>query len=129
MTLQVINSPFTEQQVKALNELLPTLTPQQKIWLTGYLTAASTEGPAAVQEPAQAPQQTKDITILFASQTGNSQKVAKKLGAALEDPNHQVTVTSMGDYKVNSLKKADHLFIIASTHGEGEPPDNAISFY
>lgn len=129
MTLQVINSPFTEQQVKALNELLPTLTPQQKIWLTGYLTATSAEGPAAVQEPAQVPQQTKDITILFASQTGNSQKVAKKLGAALENPNHQVTVTSMGDYKVNSLKKADHLFIIASTHGEGEPPDNAISFY
>ncbi|WP_413363177.1 assimilatory sulfite reductase (NADPH) flavoprotein subunit [Lysinibacillus sp. 3P01SB] len=129
MTLQVINSPFTEQQVKILNELLPNLTSQQKIWLTGYLTAASAEGPAAVQEPAQVAQQTKEITILFASQTGNSQKVAKKLGAALEDPNHQITVTSMGDYKVNNLKKLDHLFIVASTHGEGEPPDNAISFY
>lgn len=129
MTLQVINSPFTEQQVKILNELLPNLTSQQKIWLTGYLAAASAEGPAAVQEPAQVAQQTKEITILFASQTGNSQKVAKKLGAALEDPNHQITVTSMGDYKVNNLKKLDHLFIVASTHGEGEPPDNAISFY
>lgn len=129
MTLQVINSPFNEQQVKILNELLPNLTSQQKIWLTGYLAAASAEGPAAVQEPAQVAQQTKEITILFASQTGNSQKVAKKLGAALEDPNHQITVTSMGDYKVNNLKKLDHLFIVASTHGEGEPPDNAISFY
>lgn len=129
MTLQVINSPFNEQQVKILNELLPNLTSQQKIWLTGYLAAASAEGPAAVQEPAQVAQQTKEITILFASQTGNSQKIAKKLGAALENPNHQITVTSMGDYKVNNLKKLDHLFIVASTHGEGEPPDNAISFY
>lgn len=129
MTLQVINSPFTEKQVKVLNELLPHLTTQQKIWLTGYLTATSAEEPAAGREPAQAPQQIKEITILFASQTGNSEKVAKKLGKALEDPNHQVTITSMADYKVNNLKKLDHLFIIASTHGEGEPPDNAISFY
>ncbi len=129
MTLQVINSPFTEKQVNVLNELLPHLTSQQKIWLTGYLTAVSAEGPAAVQEPVQAPMQTKEITILFASQTGNSEKVAKKLGAALDDPNHQITITSMGDYKVNNLKKLDHLFIVASTHGEGEPPDNAISFY
>jgi sulfite reductase (NADPH) flavoprotein alpha-component len=129
LTLQVINSPFTEQQVKILNELIPNLTMQQKIWLTGYLTAASTEGPAAVQKPVPVAQQTKEITILFASQTGNSQKVAKKLGAALEDPNHRVTITSMGDYKVNNLKKLDHLFIVASTHGEGEPPDTAISFY
>lgn len=129
MTLQVINSPFTEKQVKVLNELLPHLTTQQKIWLTGYLTATSAEEPAAGREPVQAPQQIKEITILFASQTGNSEKVAKKLGKALEDPNHQVTITSMADYKVNNLKKLDHLFIIASTHGEGEPPDNAISFY
>lgn len=129
MTLQVINSPFTEQQVSVLNELLPNLTPQQKIWLTGYLSVAAAGGTAIVEEPAQTVRQTKEITILFASQTGNSQKIAKKLGAALEDPYHQVTVASMADYKVNNLKKLEHLFIVASTHGEGEPPDNAISFY
>lgn len=129
MTLQVINSPFTEQQVSVLNELLPNLTPQQKIWLIGYLSAATGIGTASVEEPSQTVQQTKEITILFASQTGNSQKIAKKLGAALEHPHHRVTVTSMADYKVNNLKKLDHLFIVASTHGEGEPPDNAISFY
>ena len=71
MTLQVINSPFTEQQVKLLNELIPNLTEQQKAWLTGYLTAVSSVSvPVAVQEQQAAPVQTKDITILFASQTG-----------------------------------------------------------
>ncbi|MGM9943406.1 MAG: assimilatory sulfite reductase (NADPH) flavoprotein subunit [Lysinibacillus sp.] len=130
MTLQVINSPFTEQQVKLLNELIPNLTEQQKAWLTGYLTAVSSVSvPVAVQEQQTAPVQTKDITILFASQTGNSQKVAHKLASAIQDENNKVTVASTADFKVNNLKKLDHLFIVASTHGEGEPPDNAISFY
>src|SRR5690606_22876748 len=31
--------------------------------------------------------------------------------------------------KVNSLKKQKNIFIITSTHGEGDPPDNAISFH
>ena len=130
MTLQVINSPFTEQQVKLLNELIPNLTEQQKAWLTGYLTAVSSVSvPVAVQEQQAAPIQTKDITILFASQTGNSQKIAHKLASAIQDENNTVTVASTADFKVNNLKKLDHLFIVASTHGEGEPPDNAISFY
>lgn len=46
MKLQVINSPFNEEQVKLLNELLPQLTLEQKIWLNGYLSAAQ-----ATQEP------------------------------------------------------------------------------
>lgn len=130
VTLQVINSPFTEQQVKLLNELIPNLTEQQKAWLTGYLTAVSSVSvPVAVQEQEVAPVQTKDITILFASQTGNSQKVAQKLASAIQDEHNTVTVASTADFKVNNLKKLDHLFIVASTHGEGEPPDNAISFY
>jgi len=130
VTLQVINSPFTEQQVKLLNELIPNLTEQQKAWLTGYLTAVSSVSvPVAVQEQQAAPIQTKDITILFASQTGNSQKIAHKLASAIQDENNTVTVASTADFKVNNLKKLDHLFIVASTHGEGEPPDNAISFY
>ncbi|MNI09973.1 Sulfite reductase [NADPH] flavoprotein alpha-component [compost metagenome] len=35
----------------------------------------------------------------------------------------------MGDYKPNNLKKVENLFIVVSTHGEGEPPDSAIPFH
>ena len=34
----------------------------------------------------------------------------------------------MSDFKPNNLKKIKNLLIIVSTHGEGEPPDNAIHF-
>lgn len=41
----------------------------------------------------------------------------------------KVTLSSMSDFKPNTLKKLQHLLILVSTHGEGEPPDNAIPFY
>lgn len=131
MVLLVENSPFSEQQVKLLNELLPKLTDTQKIWLNGYLSAPG----AAVAQATEALQcesvvpQTITATILYASQTGNSQKLAESFGAELAQNQVDVTVASMTDFKPKDLKKLEHLIIVASTHGEGEAPDNAIAFY
>ena len=36
-SFRVDNSPFNQQQADALNQLLATLTPEQMIWLSGYL--------------------------------------------------------------------------------------------
>ncbi|MEK4230394.1 assimilatory sulfite reductase (NADPH) flavoprotein subunit [Solibacillus sp. FSL H8-0538] len=128
MKLQVINSPFNEEQVKLLNELLPRLTEQQKIWLNGYLSAPFILE-EVVQEETTVTVPTKEITVLFGSQTGNSQHLAEKFAASVASEQTNVTVSSMASFKVPNLKKLDHLFIIVSTHGEGEPPDNGISFY
>jgi sulfite reductase (NADPH) flavoprotein alpha-component len=35
----------------------------------------------------------------------------------------------MSDFKPNNLKKVQNLLIVASTHGEGDPPDTALSFH
>ena len=40
LALQVINSPFNQEQVELLNQLLPILTETQQIWLGGYLSAS-----------------------------------------------------------------------------------------
>ncbi|MEJ7456510.1 sulfite reductase [NADPH] flavoprotein alpha-component, partial [Staphylococcus warneri] len=34
------NSPFNEEQAEQLNELLQTLSPEQKMWLSGYILAS-----------------------------------------------------------------------------------------
>ena len=39
LNLSVTNSPFTEGQAAQINELIQTLTPEQKVWLSGYLVA------------------------------------------------------------------------------------------
>src|SRR3954469_2717589 len=136
-----MNSPFNQEQAELLNKLLPTLTESQKVWLGGYLAATQfeTQSAAALETP-EAPVSevpvgntkqivSKEVTILYGSQTGNAQGVAEKARKTLEGLGFQVAISSMSDFKPNNLKKLQNLLIVASTHGEGEPPDNAIGFH
>lgn len=139
--LQVTNSPFNQEQVELLNRLIPTLNDSQKTWLSGYLTAiqgiaavaAGTSAAPNVQAEAVAavsvPPASREVTVLYGSQTGNSSGLSKKLAKKLEEQGLQVTLSSMGDFKPNGLKKIENLLIVVSTHGEGEPPDNAIPLH
>lgn len=134
LQLHVLNSPFSQEQAELLNQLLPTLTDQQKIWLTGYLSAqAALAGSEAVtpapSAAASAQPVSKNVTVLYGSQTGNSEGLAKKTAQHLEEKGFQVTLSSMSDFKPNNLKKINNLLVIVSTHGEGDPPDNALSFH
>ncbi|MGN4127106.1 assimilatory sulfite reductase (NADPH) flavoprotein subunit [Lysinibacillus sphaericus] len=130
MKLQVINSPFSEEQVKLLNELLPKLTVEQKIWLSGYLSAPQSAEKVIVEEsPQTVAPITKEVTILYGSQTGNSQGLAEKYASILKDKDVEVTIASLASFKPNNLKKITNLLLVVSTHGEGEPPDQAMQFY
>ena len=134
LQLHVLNSPFSQEQAELLNQLLPTLTEQQKIWLTGYLSAQTALAGSEVVAPAPSAAASvqpvsKDVTVLYGSQTGNSEGLAKKTAQHLEEKGFQVTLSSMSDFKPNNLKKINNLLVIVSTHGEGDPPDNALSFH
>lgn len=139
LTLNHTNSPFTEAQTKLINELYPTLTDFQKIWLNGYLSAVQSFGATnqAIEVTVSAQGQAvavlesvkQEATILYGSQTGNAQGVAEKLKAALEAQGVETTVAAMSAFKTNNLKKLTNLFVVTSTHGEGDPPDNAISLH
>lgn len=139
MTLNLHNSPFSEAQTKLINELYPTLTDYQKVWLNGYLSAIQTiedsNQPLEVTVTEQGQTVSlleavkREATILYGSQTGNAQQVAGKLKTALESQGVEVVLSAMSDFKTNNLKKQKNIFIITSTHGEGDPPDNAISFH
>lgn len=153
LQLSVLNSPFNQEQAELLNRLLPTLTESQKVWICGFLAASQSvsqtysaqsipqaaaglellekiESPVTeVQQQDNQPSISNKVTILYGSQSGNAQGVAKKVGKTLEERGLEVTVSSMSDFKTNQLKKVQNLLIVVSTHGDGEPPDNAISFH
>ena len=108
MALQVTNSPFSEEQVDLLNRLLPSITEVQQSWLSGYLTAisAAETSVAVLERPAEtAVTAVKELTILYGSQTGNSQSIAEQAAAKFAAGNFDVTVQSMSDFKPNTLKK------------------------
>src|SRR3954471_22468422 len=113
-----MNSPFNQEQAELLNKLLPTLTESQKVWLGGYLAATQFttnsetqfESQAAVAlETLEAPSTkqiiSKDVTILYGSQTGNAQGIAQKAGKKFEGLGFKVVISSMSDFKPNNLKK------------------------
>lgn len=134
MQLQVMNSPFSQEQSELLNRLLSTLTEPQKMWLSGYLAGAAgtvlpqvSESGLVSQQAGSAP--SKEVTVLFGSQTGNAQGLAESVTAKLKERGFQVTLAPMNEFKANSIKKVQNLLILVSTHGEGDPPDNALSLY
>lgn len=152
MNLSVTNSPFTEGQAAQINELLQTLTPEQQTWLSGYLMAnqssnATSEGASDNiassstssvsqeteamlhrKEPEVTPEQ-RSITILYGSETGNAQGLAEIFEERLSNIGNDVTLKSMDDFKPKDLKKVEDLFIVTATHGEGDPPDNAVELH
>ena len=133
-----MNSPFNQEQVELLNRILPTLTEIQKVWLTGYLSACQ-QSPSILGTPeelvAQLPGgehradniKRSDRSLRFTDR--QCSKASGKTGKTLEGKGFQVTVTSMSDFKPNNLKKIQNLLIIVSTYGEGDAPDNALSFH
>lgn len=137
MQLQVRNSPFCEEQVQLLNQLLGGLTGTQRVWLSGYLSAEISiqdsnliNGEAAQTQAIQAvqPTEAQEITVLYGTQTGNAQELAETFTGKLTEKGLVVNAIGMNDFKPRDLKKLSNVLIIVSTHGEGDPPDNAIAF-
>ena len=117
----------------ALQNLTAGLSPQQLVWLSGYLygQATSAGGGAAVAPaalaapaPAAAPAVEK-LTILYGSHTGNGKKIAQQTADAAAAKGLKATVQDMNDYAPRQLAQEQNLLVIVSTHGEGEPPISA----
>lgn len=141
-SFRVDNGPFNQHQAEVLNQLLATLSPDQMIWLSGYLAgmhgtvfegnlgravvpSASTSASGATTATAIK----RDVMILFGSQTGNAERLAGEMKKHLEDAGFTVTVSCMSEFRTNNLKKVKQLLIVVSTHGEGDPPDKAVLFH
>jgi sulfite reductase (NADPH) flavoprotein alpha-component len=116
----------------ALQQLTAGLTPQQLVWLSGYLygqaagAGGATAAPttlAAASQPVAVP--AEKLTILYGSHTGNGKKIAEQASAAAASRGLQAEVRDMNDYQPRQLAQEQNLLVIVSTHGEGEPPMSA----
>lgn len=123
--LSALTSPLSEAQLSNLQHAMADLNPVQTAWVSGYLAGIS-QGPVATQATVSSGQR---LTILYASQTGNSKGVAEQLAEQANTQAISNRLVSMADYKIKSIKDESHLIIISSTNGEGEPPDDAIELH
>jgi sulfite reductase (NADPH) hemoprotein beta-component len=65
------------------------------------------------------------LTILFGSDNGNAQSLAKRLGTRGRTRGLKTTVMAMEDYPVEDLATEENIVFITSTAGQGEFPQNA----
>ena len=110
---------------------LPTGIPfndEQQQWLGGFLAGLHTRL-LVKEENAEAsaapPVEAKPLTIIYGSQTGNSQAVAEDAVEQAKEFGLAATAVDMDDIELNQLVAAERLLVVTSTYGEGEMPDNA----
>ncbi|MDZ7749368.1 MAG: assimilatory sulfite reductase (NADPH) flavoprotein subunit [Halofilum sp. (in: g-proteobacteria)] len=128
------NSPLSRDQAEDLSRLVGDLRQDQLNWLSGYLAGLSAAGVAGAAAAAQAstaaaPAAAPELTILVGSQTGNAEEIAQQAATKAEQRGFRPQVVDMGDVRKPQLKAAERLLVIVSTHGEGDPPDNAIELH
>jgi len=127
------NSPLTQQQAEQVSRVIAGLGSDQLTWLSGYLagltaagvSAAPAEAQAGAADPASAP----ELTILYGSQTGNAEGIAEQAAEKARARGFRPQMIDMADVRKPQLKNAARLLVVVSTHGEGEPPDNAAELH
>ena len=68
------------------------------------------------------------LTVIYASQTGTAESLAKKLAKAAKAKGFAARAVDVETLDLNTLAGFGNLAVVASTHGEGDPPDPAMRF-
>lgn len=124
-------APFTEEDVALLNRVVGPASPIQRAWLAGFLAGVeSVQGSAeGAAQPAAPARPAEPITIVYASESGNCEKLANNFAKAARKNGLKPTLVDMADLDVSTLAQARKLVFIAATWGEGEPPARAVRSY
>jgi sulfite reductase (NADPH) flavoprotein alpha-component len=69
------------------------------------------------------------VTLLWASQTGNTESLTERYATRLMESGFEIRTSCMADYQISALAKAQYVLLMSSTFGDGDPPDNAQSFW
>jgi len=102
-------------------------TLEQRAWLNGFLAGLHSSAPAGTA-PA-APQNSEPLLILFGSQTGTAEGLAKKVAKESQQRGFAPKVLALDEYEAANLPATNKAVIISSTWGDGDPPDNAVNFW
>jgi sulfite reductase (NADPH) flavoprotein alpha-component len=124
-------APFADDEIDVLNRVVGPATAVQRAWLAGFLAGLDAQQGAAANDalPAAAPQKAEPLTILYATESGNSEKLAGDVAKSARKLGFKPTLVDMADLDVASLTGVKRLIVIAATWGEGDPPARAIRAY
>ena len=122
-------APFQDEEIDLLNRVVGPATPVQRAWLAGFLAGLDASAAPGAAQPAAPPRAAEPINIVYASESGNCEKLANDLAKAARKNGMKPTLIDMADLDMAALSSAKRLVFIAATWGEGEPPARATRAY
>jgi sulfite reductase (NADPH) flavoprotein alpha-component len=124
-------APFAEEEINLLNRVVGPASPLQRAWLAGFLAGLDASSlPAGTEPLPSAPARPAEpINIIYASESGNCEKLANDLAKAVRKNGLKPTLIDMADLELAQLGSAKRLVFIAATWGEGDPPARAVRAY
>lgn len=114
----VAAGPLSPEQWDLVRMLERHILPAQAEFVSAHFA-----GLRAAQSPALT------VTILFATETGNCEYIAKNLARDAGGRNISTKVIDLADYDIGNLAEEACILAIASTTGEGEAPYSAGAFF
>lgn len=95
--------------------------PRARLWVDGLLAGRYSR---LADTPPESATRTGPL-VLWASQTGNAEELAGRLGEQLGG----AQLSAMDDVALTDLSEAGDVVIVTSTFGDGGPPDNGADFW
>lgn len=127
------NAPYSAEDRSALTAIFSRTSPAQRYWLSGFLAgidaqsgASASTAPAAAQPAAAGP---IPLTILFGTESGNSEELAQRTKRKADGLGFASKVVDLADISPADVAKLENVLLIVSTWGEGDPPDRVTSFH
>ena len=120
-------TPLSPERSALLAQLAAGADASGLLWASGYLAglARSLDAPVIAPAPATA---VAPATIIYGSQTGNARRAAEALHAKLDAAGLPARLLRADAYSTRELANERLLYVVISTQGEGDPPDDAIGF-
>jgi len=119
--------PLPPEKRRLIADLASGLDREQLTWVSGYL--AGLAATATAREPAAAPAPAAQLTILSASHTGNGRQLGERLLASARQAGTPARLVKAGEYALRDLARERFLYVIVSTHGDGDPPEEARALF
>lgn len=123
-------SPLPEDKQQLAARLVEGLDAPALHWLSGYLAGVASQrlglkAAGGEHAAAKAVENQARLSVLYGSQTGNAKRIAEDLGRRAEAAGLAVRVLRADAYPLRELKNERLLYVVISTQGDGEAPDDA----
>lgn len=116
--------PLTPEHAGQLDALVATLSPEEALWISGYLASFAKHAARPPAGASRAP-----LLILYGSETGHAAGLARQAEEKAVARNLAVRNLDMADFRPQEIQGIRQLMVLTSTHGDGDPPQAAADFY